>query len=73
MGERVQQARAELAEHRQQLNQRLDALDRKGRHASLRIMSIEEILRLPANHEEQSAEDMARALEIHVQTADRIL
>jgi uncharacterized protein (TIGR03083 family) len=67
----AEQARAELAEHRQQLNQWLDtldddALDRKGRHASLRIMSIEEILRFLANHEKQHAEDIARALEIRV-------
>jgi uncharacterized protein (TIGR03083 family) len=71
MEKSAEQARAELAEHRQQLNRWLDTLDeetldRTGRHSSLRIMSIEEILRFAARHEKQHAEDIARALELRM-------
>ncbi len=39
------------------------ALDITGRHASLRIMSVEQILRHLANHERTHADDIALALE----------
>lgn len=38
-------------------------LDKKGRHASLRIMSIEEILHQIADHERQHMADVRQALE----------
>lgn len=66
-----EQARAELTEHRAQLNSWLatidDAtLDVEGRHASLQILSIETILFGMAGHEQGHAMDIAKALEIDV-------
>jgi uncharacterized damage-inducible protein DinB len=65
----AEQARAELEEHRRQLYDWLDgidesALDQKGRHASLRIMSVEEILLFQADHERAHTDDIARTLDI---------
>ena len=39
-------------------------LDKKGRHGSLAILSIEEILGVIANHERDHANDIAKALNI---------
>jgi len=46
----------------------LDAgkLDMKGRHASLQILTIEEILGVLSNHEHAHAQDIARVLNITV-------
>lgn len=65
----VAQARAEIAESRKALMAWLDSLDadkltRTGRHASLNIMSVEEILKIVARHEREHAQDIARALNI---------
>jgi len=40
-------------------------LDARGRHATLRVMSVEEILYQQADHEEAHARDIASALEIN--------
>ena len=68
---KAQESRQELAETRAALNTWLseldeDKLDTKGRHASLQILTIEQILRLMAGHERHHAEDIASALEIDV-------
>ena len=65
----VESAHHDLETHRQGLLDWLftitdEALDAKGRHATLRIMSVEEILLHLANHERTHAEDIARALDI---------
>lgn len=65
----IEQARAELTEHRAQLLAWLDALDedkldRQGRHASLRVMTVEQILGVQSDHERLHADDMFRALGI---------
>jgi len=68
----VEQARAELAASREQLNAWLDniddaVLDKQGRHASLQILSIERImLEMMAGHERNHADDIARVLGIDV-------
>jgi len=60
------EARAALAASRAELLAWLDtiddaALDAQGRHASLAIMSVEEILGVMARHERAHADDIARA------------
>ncbi|PJF22072.1 MAG: hypothetical protein CUN56_07830 [Phototrophicales bacterium] len=63
------QAREQLATYRQQLNDwlaQLDEakLDQKGRHASLQIMTVEQILGILSAHEHTHAADIAKALNI---------
>lgn len=69
-------AEMSIADVRQALNtQRADlfawldtiddaALDKTGRHASMKIMTVSQILTHMANHEREHADDMARALGI---------
>lgn len=59
---------AEMEENRERLFQFIDSLapedwHKQGRHASLRIMSIEEIARLIADHERRHTADIRQALE----------
>lgn len=66
-----EQARASLAESRAALLAWLDtvdsaALERSGRHASLKIMTVGEILETMIVHERDHARDIARALAIAV-------
>ncbi|MGQ9908734.1 MAG: DinB family protein [Candidatus Flexifilum sp.] len=66
-----EQARASLAESRAALLAWLDtvdsaALERSGRHASLKIMTVREILEAMIAHERDHARDIARALGITV-------
>jgi len=63
----AEQALEELAQSRQQLKVWLadideDLLDKKGRHASLHILSVEEILSWSARHERGHAEDLQAVL-----------
>jgi hypothetical protein len=64
--------RTEMAASREQLNAWLDTiddsvLDRQGRHASMRILSIEQFLvDMMAGHERTHAGDIARVLGIDV-------
>lgn len=65
----VEQSRADLSENRASLNEWLDNLDEsqlelEGRHASLKIMSISQILKLMAGHERLHAKDIADTLGI---------
>lgn len=65
----AQQARDELTAQRAQLIAWLDALDdakldREGRHASLQTMTVLQILKLMAAHEQGHAQDIAAALAI---------
>jgi hypothetical protein len=65
----VEQSRADLNENRASLNEWLDNLDEatldvEGRHASLKIMSVSQILKLMAGHERMHAKDIADALGI---------
>jgi hypothetical protein len=67
----AEDARAQLAEARQQLNEWLFALDdskldNKGRHPTLRILTVEQILGVMAAHERGHADDIASALNIRV-------
>jgi hypothetical protein len=67
-------SRNELAQQREQLLQWLDTLDedkldREGRHGTLRIMSVEDIMRTMAIHERDHANEIARALDIVVEKA----
>ncbi|HSM56855.1 MAG TPA: DinB family protein [Candidatus Sulfomarinibacteraceae bacterium] len=60
---------ATMDHNRQELLQFLDDLgdddwQKKGRHGSLRIMSIEEILHLIADHEAEHLADLRQALEL---------
>ncbi len=62
-------ARAALAESRAELLTWLEtvdetALDRQGRHASLNIFSVAQILKMMAIHERDHANDLAKALGI---------
>lgn len=64
-----EQSRADLNENRASLNEWLDSIDDatlelEGRHASLKIMSISEILKLIAGHERLHAKDIADTLGI---------
>lgn len=66
-----EQARASLAESRAALLAWLDtvdsaALERTGRHASLKIMTVREILETMIIHERDHARDIAQALGISV-------
>lgn len=59
---------AEMEKNQERLLQFIDSLapedwTRQGRHASLRIMSIEEIARLIADHERRHTADIREALE----------
>jgi hypothetical protein len=65
----IDEARASLKESHVALLAWLDATDEtalnySGRHASLRILSVEEIVRNIADHERGHAGDIARALNI---------
>jgi uncharacterized damage-inducible protein DinB len=67
----AEEAHAELETSRQRLNAWLDSLDEnkldmKGRHATLQILTIEQILSILAGHERGHAGDLARALGIEV-------
>ncbi len=68
----VDDARAEMSTSREQLNAWLDTiddpvLDRQGRHASMRILSIEQfLLDKMAGHERAHASDIARMLGINI-------
>jgi hypothetical protein len=62
-----EQARAQLAESRAALLAWLDTIDdsvlqRVGRHATLNVFSIDQILRIMAMHERDHANDIARVL-----------
>lgn len=64
-----EQSRQELEEIRAQITSWLDALeeeklDHQGRHATLQIMTVHDILRLMSLHERSHAADIARSLEI---------
>ncbi len=63
------EARASLHESRAALNTWLDsidesALDKVGRHASLRMMSVREVLKTVAAHERSHADDIRQALSL---------
>jgi uncharacterized damage-inducible protein DinB len=63
------EARTQLNDNRAALNAWLDglddaALDNVGRHASLRMMSVREVLTHMAAHERQHADDIAAALKM---------
>lgn len=63
----IEQSRAELAEWREKLLAWLetvdeDKLDRQGRHASLQIMTVHDIVRMVHLHERGHTTDLARAL-----------
>lgn len=65
----VQEARQQLAETRGDLVLWLDTLDddslnREGRHGTMKIMSVEQILITMADHEHTHADDIARVLGI---------
>jgi hypothetical protein len=71
MGKTIEQSRAELNEWRAKFLEWLDALDeekfdRKGRHASLEVMSVYDIVHRNALHEKEHAVDIAHALDIKV-------
>ena len=63
----IEQARQQLNETRAELLTWLDTvndadLDKQGRHGSLKIMSVAELLTTVATHEETHAHDLARVL-----------
>ena len=65
----VEEARASLAATAAERNAWLDTiddatLDKKGRHGSMRILSIEEILQVIADHDRDHGNDIAKALNI---------
>jgi hypothetical protein len=65
----VDEARASLSESHAALLAWLDTaddsgLDKTGRHASLRILSVEQIVQNVADHERGHADDLANALNI---------
>ncbi len=67
----VEQSRSELEKSRSELLDWLfladeSKLDNRGRHASLKIMSVEEIIQNTGNHERLHAGDIAQVLEITV-------
>lgn len=67
----LDEVRSEMAAAREQLNAWLDtvdesALDKQGRHASLRILSVAQFLQVMADHERNHANDIARVLGIEV-------
>lgn len=66
-----EQAREQLALYREQLMAWLNnvdeaSFDKKGRHASLRILTVEQILGVVSNHERDHGADIAKALNITV-------
>jgi len=66
----MEQVRSNLKATRDELNIWLDTLDEKllenkGRHGTLRILSISEILDVMAAHEHQHADDIATAIELN--------
>lgn len=66
----VEEARAEMAQSRQALLEWLDSveeekLDREGRHASGNIMTVRNMLRIQALHEQTHAREIATALGIN--------
>ena len=65
----VDEARASLAVTASERNAWLDSiddatLDKKGRHGSMRVLSIEEITQVIADHDRDHGNDIARALNI---------
>lgn len=67
----AQQALEELTTQRTQLLAWLDTLDearldQQGRHASLQIMSVEDIVIQASEHERLHAQDIAKALDLNV-------
>jgi DinB family protein len=65
----IEDIRAALAASAAERNVWLDTiddaiLDKRGRHGSMRILSIEEILHVIANHDRDHANDIAHALNI---------
>lgn len=65
----VEESRESLAASREALNEWLftlsaEQLNRKGRHATLRMMTVEQILRTNALHERMHTNDLITALEI---------
>jgi hypothetical protein len=65
----VEQARNEMLASREQFNSWLDTIDeatleKQGRHASLRILSVAQFLQVMADHERDHANDIARVLTI---------
>lgn len=65
----VEEARTEMAQSRQALLEWLDGveedkLDREGRHASGNVMTVRNMLRIQALHEQAHARDIAAALGI---------
>ncbi len=65
----IEQARESLDATRRDLYEWLDTQDesvlaKQGRHASLRILSIEQLLDVMADHERDHADDIARTLGI---------
>jgi hypothetical protein len=70
-GVTVEQIRSNLKATRDELNAWLDTLDEKllenkGRHGTMRILTISEILDVVAGHERQHADDIAKAIGITV-------
>lgn len=67
----VEEARTEMTQSRQALIQWLDSveeekLDREGRHASGNVMTVRNMLRIQAIHEQTHAREIAAALGINV-------
>ena len=65
----VEEARASLTATAAERNAWLDSiddttLDKKGRHGSMRILSVEEILQVIADHDRDHGNDIAKALNI---------
>jgi DinB superfamily len=66
----IQEIRDNLATSAAERNVWLDsiddaALDKKGRHGSMRILTVEEILTVIADHDRDHANDIARVLNIN--------
>lgn len=67
----VEEARREMSQSRQALLEWLDSVDddklnREGLHASGSVMTVRNMLRIQALHEQAHARDIAAALGIHV-------
>jgi uncharacterized damage-inducible protein DinB len=60
--EEMAQQRAELLEWLETVDE--EKLDREGRHATLRLMSVENLMRIMAIHERDHANEIARALDV---------
>ena len=68
-GKTLQEARDELKRYRQELLDWLQTidealLDKRGRHATLAIMSAEEVIRFGMKHERGHADDIVRMLNV---------